>query len=170
MFLCSFNWPLTRYVKLRVAHAPGIPGAFSPPPTSKETANLSRHASRHVRHPRAVMHAGIANPRWRGKRSRQSRRMRNPQLYVSGKRPMIRTAVLHVYVWVFMETRQHVNKLCKNNNFIWKRKTSLQEDLHGLRSLIPLWITVELILFGVKTPTTFPVLYVLISFNSPQIS
>ena len=34
------------------------------------------------------MHVGIANPRWRGKRSRQSRRMRNPQFYVSGKRPM----------------------------------------------------------------------------------
>ena len=29
--------PLTRYVKLRVAHAPDMPGTFSPPPTSKET-------------------------------------------------------------------------------------------------------------------------------------
>ena len=26
------NGPLARYVKLRVAHAPGIPGTFSPPP------------------------------------------------------------------------------------------------------------------------------------------
>ena len=34
------------------------------------------------------MHVGIANPRWRWKRSRHSRRMRNPQFYVSGKRPM----------------------------------------------------------------------------------
>ena len=32
------------------------------------------------------MHVGIANPRWRGKRSQHSRRMRNPQIYVSGKR------------------------------------------------------------------------------------
>ena len=48
----------------------------------------SRHASRHVRPTRAVMHAGIANPRWRGKRSRKFRRMRNPQFYVSCKRPM----------------------------------------------------------------------------------
>ena len=31
--------PLTRYVQLRVAHAPGVPGTFSPPPTSKETAS-----------------------------------------------------------------------------------------------------------------------------------
>ena len=27
--------PLTRYVKLQVAHAPGMPGKFSPPPISK---------------------------------------------------------------------------------------------------------------------------------------
>ena len=31
--------PLTRCAKLRVAHAPGMPGMFSPPPTSKETAS-----------------------------------------------------------------------------------------------------------------------------------
>ena len=31
--------PLTRYVKLWVAHAPGMPGTFSPPPTTKETAS-----------------------------------------------------------------------------------------------------------------------------------
>ena len=30
--------PLTRFVKLRVAHAPGMPGTFSPPPTSMEIA------------------------------------------------------------------------------------------------------------------------------------
>ena len=35
-----------------------------------------------------MMHVGIANPRWRGKCSRHSRRMRNPPFYVSGKRPM----------------------------------------------------------------------------------
>ena len=34
-FVC--NGPLTRYAKLWVAHAPGMPGTFSPPPTSKET-------------------------------------------------------------------------------------------------------------------------------------
>ena len=31
--------PLTRYVKLRVAHALGMPGTFSPPSFSKETAS-----------------------------------------------------------------------------------------------------------------------------------
>ena len=32
--------PLTRYAKLRLAHAPRIPGTFSPSLTSKETARL----------------------------------------------------------------------------------------------------------------------------------
>ena len=35
----TMNGPLTKYVKLPVAHAPGMPGTFSPPPTSKETAS-----------------------------------------------------------------------------------------------------------------------------------
>ena len=41
-----------------------------------------------IHHARAVMHVGIANPRWRGKRSRHSRRMRSQQFYVSVKRPI----------------------------------------------------------------------------------
>ena len=28
----SDNGPVARYVKLTVAHAPGVPGTFSPPP------------------------------------------------------------------------------------------------------------------------------------------
>ena len=44
-YTIRFDGPLTRYIKLRVAHAPGMPGTFSP---------LLRDA-------RAVMHAGIAN-------------------------------------------------------------------------------------------------------------
>ena len=35
------------------------------------------------------MTVGITNPRWRGKRSRHSRGMRNPQFYVSAKRPIV---------------------------------------------------------------------------------
>ena len=35
----GIHGPLTRYVKLGIAHAPGMPGTFSPPPTSKETAS-----------------------------------------------------------------------------------------------------------------------------------
>ena len=31
------NGPFTNYIKFRGAHAPGMPGTVSPPPTSKET-------------------------------------------------------------------------------------------------------------------------------------
>ena len=37
-FYVLINGSLTRYVKLRVAHAPGMPGTFSPQLTSKGTA------------------------------------------------------------------------------------------------------------------------------------
>ena len=71
------NGPLNRNVKLQVAHALGMTGTFSPPLTSKETTSKrSRHASRHVRH-------ALDLPRW------HSRRMRNPQCFLSGKRPML---------------------------------------------------------------------------------
>ena len=43
------------------------------------------------------MHVGITNPRWRGKRYRHSRRMRNPQFYVSGKRPMNLTTINSIF-------------------------------------------------------------------------
>ena len=32
MFHHTRSWPLARYVKLQVVHAPGMPGTFSPPP------------------------------------------------------------------------------------------------------------------------------------------
>ena len=35
--LLMFHGPLTRYVTLRIEHAPVMPGTFSPLPTSKET-------------------------------------------------------------------------------------------------------------------------------------
>ena len=39
-FILIRHGPLTIYIHLRGAHAPGTPGTFSPPPTSKETASL----------------------------------------------------------------------------------------------------------------------------------
>ena len=81
--------PLARYVKLRVTHAPGMPGTFSPPP---------RFSDPDMHHGTCVTHvpwcmpgsltSGFLWSQWRGKRSRHSRRMRNPQFYISGKRPM----------------------------------------------------------------------------------
>ena len=68
--------PLTRYVKLQVAHAPGMPGTFSPAADFKGYRKLAIPACITARDARAVMHVGIAYLRWRGKRSRHSRRMR----------------------------------------------------------------------------------------------
>ena len=82
--------PLTRFVKLRVVYAPGMPRTFSRHQLQMKpiVSERSRCVARHVRHARSVMHIRVANPRWWGKRSRHSRRMRNPQSYVSGKRPI----------------------------------------------------------------------------------
>ena len=81
--------PLARYVKLRDAHAPGMPETFFPPP---------RVSDPDMYHGKCVTHVPWCMPEsltggflwrwWWGKRSRHSRRMRNPQFYVSGKRPM----------------------------------------------------------------------------------
>ena len=61
---------------------------FPPPPTSKKTLVSDPDMHHGMRHARAVMHVGIANPGLRGKHYRHSRRMRNLQFYVSGKGPM----------------------------------------------------------------------------------
>ena len=89
--LCQYaaNGPLARYVKLRVAHASGMPGTFSLPP---ELSNPDMHHDTCVTHvPRCMpgsLTSGFFWSRWRGKRSRHSGRMRNPHFYVSSKRPM----------------------------------------------------------------------------------
>ena len=63
------------------------------------------------------MHVGIANPRWREKRYRHSRRMRNPQCYVSGKGPMISYYSCLTLIWYdkiyaihnLFVTNEHIN-------------------------------------------------------------
>ena len=74
---------------LRVAHAPGMPGTFSPRP---RVSDPDMHHDTCVTHVSWCMPGSLTSGflwnRWRGKRSRHSRRMRNPQFYVSGKRPI----------------------------------------------------------------------------------
>ena len=87
----------TRYAKLRVAHAPGMPGALSPPP---RVSDPDMHHGTCVTHVHWCMPESTTNgflwSRWRGKRSRHSWRMRNPQFCVSGKRPMATAIVMVV--------------------------------------------------------------------------
>ena len=93
-----WHGPLTRYAKLRVAHAPEMPGRFSPP---SRVSDSDMHHGTCVTHvPRCMtgsLTSGFIWNRWRGKRSRHSRRMRNLQFCVSGKRPMETLAQLHYY-------------------------------------------------------------------------
>ena len=76
-------------------------------PKPKEIASYrSWHASRHELHARALVHVGIANPRWRGKHSRHSRHMRNTRCYVSGRRSMEtiqNRSLLFLYVYQYKQ-------------------------------------------------------------------
>ena len=81
--------PLTRYARLHIAHAPGMRRRFFP---------TLWFSDPDMQHGTCVTHllwcmpgtltSGFVWSRWRGKRSRHSRHMRKPQVYVSGKRPM----------------------------------------------------------------------------------
>ena len=81
--------PLVRCVKLRVAHAPGMLGTFSPPPWVSDPDMYHDTCVTHV--PWCIpgsLASGFLWSRWRGKRSRHARRMRNLKVYISGKRCM----------------------------------------------------------------------------------
>ena len=83
---------LARYVKLRVAFAPGMPGTFSPPPWVSDPDMHHGTCVTHVPWCMPVpLTGGFVWSWWRGKRSRHPRRMRNQQFYISGKRPMALT-------------------------------------------------------------------------------
>ena len=74
--------PLTRYVKLQVAHAPRMPETFSPP---SWVIDPDMHHGTCVTHvpwciPESLT-SGFLWSRWQGKRSQHSRRMLNPQFF-----------------------------------------------------------------------------------------
>ena len=88
------NGPLTRYAKLRVAHAPGMPATVPrhrelPIPTC-----ITVCAWRTCRDACAFLWN-----RWWRKRSRHSRQMRHPQFCISGKRPMGRQLTSNSIAW-----------------------------------------------------------------------
>ena len=86
---CLVNGSLTSYVKLRVAHAPGMPETFSPTPWVGDPDMHNGTCVKRV--PWCIpgsLTSGFLWSRWGGKRSQHSRLMRNPQFDVSGKRPI----------------------------------------------------------------------------------
>ena len=75
------NGPLAVYVKLRVGHAPGMPGTFSPPP---RISDPDMHRDTCVTYVPWCMPGSLTSGflwnQWRGKLCRHSRRMRNQQI------------------------------------------------------------------------------------------
>ena len=100
------------YAKSRVAHAPGMPRTFSPPP---RVSDPDMHHGTCVTHvPWCIagsVTSGFLWTRWREKRSRHSRRMRNPQCYVSGKRPMEKGYVLIFYISLLHVEISHIGEI-----------------------------------------------------------
>ena len=96
--------PLARCVKLWGAHAPGIPVTLSLPP---RVCDPDIHHGTCVAHVPCCMPGSLTSgflwSRWRGKRSRHSRRMRNPQFYVSDKRLIVRHTATFDARHVFQE-------------------------------------------------------------------
>ena len=73
-----------------------MPGTFSPP---SWISDPGMHHGTCVTHVSWCMPgyltSGFLWSRWRGKRSRHSQRIRNPQFYASGKRPIAKAALLY---------------------------------------------------------------------------
>ena len=82
-------WASCQIRKIPGAHAPGMPGTFSPLP---QVSDPDMHHGTCVTHVPWCMSGSLTSGflwnRRRGKRSRHSRRRRNLQFYVSGKRPI----------------------------------------------------------------------------------
>ena len=80
--LTVYYGPVARYVKLRIAHAPGMSGTFSPPPRGSVPDMHHGTCATHV--PWCMpwsQTGGFLWNKWRGRCSRHSRRMCNPQFY-----------------------------------------------------------------------------------------
>ena len=95
-FDIDLPWASCQIRKITGAHAPGMPGTFSPSP---QVSDSDMHHGTCVTHvPWCMLGSltrGLLWSRRQGKRSRYSRCMRNPQFYVSGKRPMVQLYSKH---------------------------------------------------------------------------
>ena len=112
---------LTTYAKLRVAHAPGMPGTFLPATTGYDPD---------IHHGTCVTYvpwwmtgsltSGFLWSWWRGTRSRHSRRMRNPQFCLSGKRPINTFPFKLILTSTFVIWAFQLNGHYKGIGMFWK--------------------------------------------------
>ena len=94
--ISCWEWASWNIRKLRVAHAPRMLGTFSPPLRASEPGIHDDTCMTHVPWcmPESLT-SGFLWRCWRGNHYRQSRPMHNQQFYVSGKRPIGRSARLN---------------------------------------------------------------------------
>ena len=127
----SANGPLTRYVKLQVVHAPGMPGTFSPAADFKENrllaipACITARAWRTCRDAcRDRLHAVT------GKTFPAFAAHAHPQFYVSGKRP--------INHWNDPITHAHTSYGCLPYDivFIFNKLDHNIPNSHGERALL----------------------------------
>ena len=119
--LTHTHGPLTRYVKLRVAHATGMPGTFSPPPWVSYPDMHRGTCGTHVPWCMpGLLISGFLWSRWRGKRSWHSRRMRNPEFCVSGKRPIAHWPLSHIRLYTLCNAEQAFFLQILRSSLTWK--------------------------------------------------
>ena len=120
--------PLFRYIKVWVAHAPGMHERFpclcGLAISTCTTARASRTWCM-----AGSLTSGFLWIQWRGKCSRYSRRMHNPQLHVSGKRPI--ALIIHLFpnTWRVVCTAidcQITSEICWNTAFELQVATPVQ--------------------------------------------
>ena len=107
--------PLARYARLRVAHAPGMPGTFSP---SSQVSDPDMHHGTCVTHVPWCMPGSLTSGflwnRRRGETFPAFPAHAHPQFYVSGKRPMAdKTTICIIYIWDEIATNLIANHQCK---------------------------------------------------------
>ena len=104
-----YHGHLTRCATLRVVHAPGMLGTFPPPPWVRDP---DMHHGTCVTHVPWCMPwsftSGFLWSQWRGKRSRHSRRIRNPQFCLSGKRPMSPFLLYRLSILFFLNASENL--------------------------------------------------------------
>ena len=107
------TWASYHIRKLRVAHAPGMPGMFSPQPW---VSDPGMHQDMCVPWCRpGSLTSCFLWTRWRGKRSQHSRCMHNPQFYVSGKRPIAESCVLWIHVAITRGFQPFTGTFCNQS-------------------------------------------------------
>ena len=121
---CRFlfwHGPLARYVKLRVAHAPGMLGTYSPPSRVSDPDMYHGTCATHV--PWCTPGSLTSDVFWsqcRGKLSQHSRRMRNLKFYVSRKRPiswgLVRRKIGIIGVWGVLSS---TSELWQHTRWYW---------------------------------------------------